>query len=86
MEAADVIALFFDPGTKSPISLLELGLWAKEGGGRDGKLIVCCPAGFWRRGNVQVVCAKFGVQLVETLEELKGAVGERLRVAAEKRA
>jgi hypothetical protein len=63
---ADVIALFFQADTKSPISLVELGLFAKE-----GKLVVCCPEGFWRRGNVQIICEKYKVPLVDTEEELK---------------
>jgi hypothetical protein len=54
-ERASIIAMYFAPGTQAPITLLELGLFA-----RSGKLVVCCPPGFWRRGNVQVVCARMG--------------------------
>jgi len=50
LDEADVIALYLQLDTMSPISLLELGLHAK-----DGKLVVCCPEAFWRRGNVQIV-------------------------------
>jgi hypothetical protein len=53
---SDIILLYFDPSTKSPISLLELGLYA-----RSGKLMVCCPDGFWRQGNVRVVCERYNV-------------------------
>lgn len=53
---ADIILLYFDPSTKSPISLLELGLYA-----RSHKLLVCCPDGFWRQGNVRVVCERYNV-------------------------
>jgi hypothetical protein len=73
LKRADVIALFFDPDTKSPISLLELGLQAKT-----DKLIVCCPTGFWRRGNVQIVCEKYGIPIVEAWEELTERVKEKL--------
>ncbi|MEJ7599917.1 MAG: nucleoside 2-deoxyribosyltransferase domain-containing protein [Kofleriaceae bacterium] len=59
LERADVIAMWFAPETRAPITLLELGLHA-----RDGKLVVGCPAGFWRRGNIEVVCARHGVPLV----------------------
>jgi len=31
MEAADLIVMHFDPATKSPVTLLELGLWARAG-------------------------------------------------------
>ena|SRR5215510_14963594 len=65
LEKANVIAIYFEPNTKSPISLLELGLFA-----RSGKLIVYCPEGFWRKGNVDIVCTKYGVEQAESLNEL----------------
>lgn len=63
-EKADKIIMYFDPKTKSPISLLELGLFAKS-----GKMIVVCPKGFWRKGNVDIVCERYNIKQVETLEE-----------------
>lgn len=65
LDAADVVVTYFAPGTKSPVSLLELGLCA-----RSGKLKVCCPEGFWRRGNVEMVCRRHRVPLFETLDDL----------------
>merc|ERR1712038_1735632 len=44
LESSDVIVMYLVPDTKSPISLLELGLFAKS-----GKMICCCPDGFWRK-------------------------------------
>jgi hypothetical protein len=73
-EMATLIAMYFAPGTKAPITLLELGMFA-----RTGKLVVCCPAGYWRRGNVEVVCARHGVPLVESLEDLVKLARERIR-------
>jgi Nucleoside 2-deoxyribosyltransferase like len=64
LEMADVIIMYFAPDTKAPVTLLELGLFA-----RSGKLIVCCPDGFWRKGNVDVVCNRFSVPIVEDLED-----------------
>ncbi|KAJ7619795.1 hypothetical protein DFH06DRAFT_1235054 [Mycena polygramma] len=72
-DRADVIALFFHPDTKAPISLLELGLYAAS-----GKMIVCCPEGFYRRGNVQIVCDRFGIELVDTMEQLTERVIKKL--------
>ena len=69
MEQADIITMYFDPNTKSPITLLELGLWA---GKNPKKLIVCCPNGYWRKGNVDILCAKYGVRQVNTIEEIVG--------------
>lgn len=64
-ESADIIAVYFSPGTKSPITFLELGLFA-----RKGRMIVCCPEGFWRKGNIDIVCNRYGVKQVENLTEL----------------
>ncbi len=74
LERASLIAVYFAPDTKAPITLLELGLFAQS-----GRMVVCCPPGFWRRGNVEVVCARYGVPLVAELSELVRVVRERLR-------
>jgi len=65
LDSADVILMYFSPETKSPISLLELGLHAQS-----EKLVVCCPDGFWRKGNVDIVCARYGIPLYEDLDLL----------------
>jgi hypothetical protein len=65
LEMADIIVMYFDPKTSSPISLLELGLYA-----RSKKLIVLCPEGFWRKGNVDIVCEKYNIKVVSTFQEL----------------
>ena len=64
-EKADIIAMYFDKSTKSPITLLELGLFA-----RSKKMIVCCPDGFWRKGNVDIVCKRYGIKQVDTINDL----------------
>ena len=71
MEQADIIPMYFDPTTQSPITLMELGLWA---GKAPKKLIVCCPEGFWRKGNVDILCAKYGVRQVNSVEEIAGHI------------
>ena len=53
----------------SPITLLELGIHAKS-----RKLIVYCPEGFWRKGNVDIVCEKYNIKQVDSFEELKKAI------------
>lgn len=65
LEQANLIAMYFAPNTKSPVSLLELGLFA-----RSAKLVVCCPDGFWRKVNVDMVCERYGVKQVDSLEDL----------------
>ena len=71
MDAASMIVVYLHPGTESPSTLLELGLWVREGG---GKVVVWCPEGFLRRGNVQVVCARFGVEVMGGMEGVGGWV------------
>jgi len=61
---ADYVLFYFDPATKSPISLLELGYTAEA-----SRIIVVCPEGFWRKGNVDILCDWVGAPLFETLEE-----------------
>lgn len=64
LDDADIIAMYFDPNTKSPISLLELGLYA-----RSDKLIVGCPDGFYRKGNVEIVCNKYKIKMLHTWDD-----------------
>ncbi|WP_303719574.1 nucleoside 2-deoxyribosyltransferase domain-containing protein [Brevundimonas naejangsanensis] len=77
LETADVIVMYFAPGTQSPISLLEMGLHA-----RGGKLIVLAPEGFWRKGNVDITARAYGVRQVQTMDELTAAVRQTLSDAA----
>jgi len=62
LEKCHLGLLYFDPSSSSPISLLEFGLF------RD-KLVVVCPEGFWRKGNVDIVCDRYSIPQCETLEE-----------------
>ena len=64
LDKSDLIIMYFDPNTKSPISLLELGLYATS-----KKLHVICPEGFWRKDNVDIVCKKYDIPLYETINE-----------------
>lgn len=66
LKRADMRVFYFAPGSISPITLLELGLHAKRG----RQNIVCCPEGFWRQGNVQVICEQFGIPLHGSYEDM----------------
>src|SRR5689334_7546681 len=72
-ERADLIAMYFAPQTQSPITLLELGLFA-----HSGKLLVACPDTFWRKGNVEIVCDRCGIPLVHSLNDLLDLTRYRL--------
>ncbi len=65
LEVADYIIMYFDPETQSPISLAELGLHA-----RDGKLLVVCPEGFWKKGNVDIMCEFYKIRQIESIDSL----------------
>lgn len=71
-EQAAMIAMYFAPATKAPITLLELGLFA-----RSDKLVVCCPHGFWRKGNVEVVCDRYQIPMVDSLNALIETIHHR---------
>jgi len=73
LERADLVAMWFAPDSVAPITLLELGLTA-----RADKLVVGCPAGFWRKGNVEVVCARFDIPLATDWAAFVAAVCARL--------
>ncbi|QPC76684.1 hypothetical protein HYE68_007436 [Fusarium pseudograminearum] len=66
-EAADIIVFMFHQATEAPISLMELGLAV-----RTKSVIVCAHPDYRKRGNVEAVCRRFGVKLLNTLEELSG--------------
>src|SRR5690606_26760619 len=73
LEAADIIVMYLAPGSQSPISLLETGLHA-----RGGRLILLCPEGFWRKGNVDITAERYGIEQVATMDELAAAVRRRV--------
>ena len=72
-QVADVIVFYFAPEAMTPVTLLELGLYA-----RTGKAVVCCPEGFYKRGNVQIVCQRYEIELLGSLMELEKSVRTRL--------
>ncbi len=73
LEQANLIALCFTKDSKAPISFLEMGLHISE-----GRMIVHCPEGFYRKGNVDIVCARYGVPVLQDFEDFKREVKRRL--------
>lgn len=74
LERADLIVMNILGSSKSPISLMELGLFA-----RTGKLIVFCNPNFYRYDNVRIVCRAYNIPLYNTNDILviKNKVLER---------
>jgi hypothetical protein len=73
LEECDVIFMYFSPETQSPISLLELGKFAGK-----KEMIVCCPEGFWRKGNVEILCTRENVPLFNDIESAIGALKTKI--------
>jgi len=69
LKRADLIIVNFVPGTKSPITLLELGLFAAS-----KPMLVVCPEGYWRKGNVDIVCERYELSQLSTVESAVGVI------------
>lgn len=69
LDSADIIVMCLLDSSKSPISLLELGLYAQS-----KKLIVFCNPEFYRYTNVQMVCQKYNIPLysasIDTMKQI----------------
>lgn len=71
---SDLIVFNFEPETKSPISLLELGAMATLG----KKIIICCPKEFWKYGNVEFIANYYNITLVFDLDEVPFHISQQL--------
>jgi len=74
LEKASMIVFYFSPETKSPVSMLELGLFAQS-----KKVVVCCPNGFWRKGNIDIVCQRYNIKQVNTINELIKEIKQKIK-------
>ena len=59
-ERADVVVVYYGPTTDAPVSLLELGLCA-----RSGKAIVACHRDYNKRGHVEIVSRRMGIEVLD---------------------
>lgn len=73
LERADLVLMYFAPGSQSPVTLLELGLHA-----RSGKLLLACPEGYWRKGNVDILAQRYDVPAYPSFDALLAAVRTRI--------
>lgn len=70
LELAHAVLMYLQPGTLSPISLMELGMVVGP------RTAVVCPEGFWRKGNVDVICARNGSPVFDTIDEALTHIGD----------
>jgi hypothetical protein len=80
-EKADLVIVFFSAEAKAPVSLIELGLCARAktetaaaAAAAAAAAIIVCEEGFWKKGNVQVVCRRYGLGFLESGDQLAGKV------------
>lgn len=65
LEESDIIIMYILGSSKSPISLLEMGLHA-----RGGKMYVICEDSYYRYDNVRITCGYYDVPLFGSIDEL----------------
>ncbi len=73
LRRADLIAVYFAPRSKAPVSLLEFGMSVAT-----KNVVVCCLDGFDRKGNVEIVCEEEDIPLVNTFDEFVQVVAQKL--------
>ena len=66
LDEADIILMHITKESLAPITLLEFGRAAAM---YPNKLALSVEHGFWRRGNIEVVCDLHNIPLYATLEE-----------------
>ena len=77
LDQADLIVMYLQPLTISPVSLIELGIFSSTV--PKPNMVVCCPEGFHRKGNVDIVCEWTGIPSVETFKDLIDYVGKWIK-------
>lgn len=64
LENCDTIIMYIAGSSKSPITLMELGLYAAS-----GKLVVICEENFYRFENVRAVCKRYNVEFFTNMRD-----------------
>jgi len=94
---ANIIPMHFEPKSLAPITLMEFGLNVQfrcvalqiDGWGfipkLPSRLVVHCPKGFWRKGNIDIVCARYNIKQVETLNDLANITIEGIQVLSKQK-
>jgi len=94
---ANIIPMHFEPKALAPITLMEFGLniqlrcVAMQVDGWNfiprlpSRLVVHCPKGFWKKGNVDIICARYNIKQVETLSDLIDITIEGIRVLSKQK-
>lgn len=65
LEKADIVFFYFEPGTLSQVTMLELGVILGAG---VHTVVVTCPPEFSKYLNIQMMCARFGLRVHTSLD------------------
>jgi hypothetical protein len=74
LEGANFICMWIEPDSKSPISLLELGLFAKQ-----KKILIGCPPRYYRAANIYITSKRYGIPLYRSYPGYLRAVRAKAR-------
>lgn len=66
LKYSNYVFMFISAESKAPITLLEFGYVANS---FPSKLIVCVEDGFYRRGNIEVVCRRNEIPLYSNFKQ-----------------
>lgn len=66
IEKSDVVIFNILADSKSPITLMEIGLVSNL----RCRVLICCEDGFWRKGNIEVMCERYNMDLFDNMNEL----------------
>jgi len=70
IEDANLVIVYFADGSKSPITLLELGIISRM----DKYVAIYCTPNFYRYGNVKMVADRYDIPVFEDYESLIASV------------
>ena len=65
LERVDAILMWFPMNAKAPISFFEAGLYMQS-----RKLLIGAEPGFYRRRNLELTCARYGVRRFDDLFDM----------------
>lgn len=81
-ESSDLVMFVFATNeenaekAEAPITLMELGLF------KDKDCVVCCPQGYYRKGNVDIVCKRYGIPVYEDFQAMLDDVAKTISESA----
>lgn len=67
LERCDLAIFYFYPGTLAPVTMMEFGQY-------HHKALVCCPDGFYRKGNIDINCQRNCVLTCPDLKQMALAI------------